>query len=173
MDSQFLGLSAPDSDCLSWQGHIWLSMPMEVDEKNGDLSWNDFVEALLEGFLPHDDVQRTPFDQTLHFELGDPHATGGAELARMKHLMRWEGQTGYCCSSTCCSTVDIFNTMMLYTSWLIPETSQRWPRKRLHWLIGLQWPLGGPVACTTLGLVMSRLLKGYSKSEVISQMVHA
>ena len=77
MDSQFLGLSAPDSDCLSWQGHIWLSMPMEVNEKNGDLSWNDFVEALLEGFLPHDDVQRTPFDQTLHFELGDPHATGG------------------------------------------------------------------------------------------------
>ena len=46
---------------------------------NSDLSWNDFVEALLEGFLPHDDVGRTPFDQTLHFELGDPHTTGGGQ----------------------------------------------------------------------------------------------
>ncbi len=52
---------------------------MDVDEVNGDPSWNDFVEALSEGFLPHDDVGRTPFDQTLRFELGDPHTTGGGQ----------------------------------------------------------------------------------------------
>ena len=27
--------------------------------------------------MPQDDAQRTPFDHTLHFEIGDPHATGG------------------------------------------------------------------------------------------------
>ena len=31
---------------------------------------------LNEGFLLHDDAQRTPFDHT-HFEIGDSHATGG------------------------------------------------------------------------------------------------
>ena len=49
---------------------------MEVDERTGDLPWGDFVEALSEGFLP---LFRTPFDKTLHFELGDPHATGGGQ----------------------------------------------------------------------------------------------
>ena len=58
--------------------------------------------------------------------------------------------------NTCCSTVDTFNTMMLYTSWLIPETLQRLLQKRQPWLTGLQLPPSGPVACTTLGQAMSR-----------------
>ena len=51
--------------------------PMEVEETPKELAWQDFCGALSEGFLPLDDELRTSFDQTLHFEVGDPHATGG------------------------------------------------------------------------------------------------
>ena len=51
--------------------------PMEVDGTLQELGWQDFPTTLGEGFLPHDDTQRTPFDHTMHYEIGDPHATGG------------------------------------------------------------------------------------------------
>ena len=50
---------------------------MEVEGTPKELAWQDFYGALSEGFLPLDDELRTLFDQTLHFEVGDPHATGG------------------------------------------------------------------------------------------------
>ena len=50
--------------------------PMEV-EPPGELEWNDFVDSLCSGFLPKEGQLNSPFDQTLRFEVGDPHATDG------------------------------------------------------------------------------------------------
>ena len=51
--------------------------PMQVDETLHEVEWQDFFTALSEGFLPHDDTQRFPFDHTMHYEIGDPHTAGG------------------------------------------------------------------------------------------------
>ena len=51
--------------------------PMEVEQPPGELEWSDFVDSLRSGFLPGDGEQRSPFDQTLRFEISDPHATDG------------------------------------------------------------------------------------------------
>ena len=63
---------------------------MEVEGTLNELEWKDFYESLSEGFLPHDGEQRTPFDQTLHFEVGDPHVTGGG-LPRVYDRSNEEG----------------------------------------------------------------------------------
>ena len=51
--------------------------PMEVEQPSDVLEWNDFVDSLCSGFLPKGGQRNSPFDQTLRFEVGDPHATDG------------------------------------------------------------------------------------------------
>ena len=51
--------------------------PMEVEQPPGELEWSDFVDSLRSGFLPGEGQLNSPFDQTLRFEVGDPHATDG------------------------------------------------------------------------------------------------
>ena len=74
-----MSLSFDDStsDMSPSSEHPKTSHPMEVDGSLQELGWQDFSTTLGEGFLPHDDTQRTPFDHTMHYEIGDPHATGG------------------------------------------------------------------------------------------------
>ena len=102
----YLAFDDSTSDTSPTSEHHQPPHPMEVEGTLNELEWKDFYESLSEGFLPHDGEQRAPFDQTLHFEVGDPHATG-----------RKVGRTGFSCSSTCCNSADISNTMMLSTFW--------------------------------------------------------
>ena len=51
--------------------------PMEVEQPADVLERNDFVDSLCSGFLPKGGQRNSPFDQTLRFEVGDPHATDG------------------------------------------------------------------------------------------------
>ena len=51
--------------------------PMEVEQPSDVLEWSDFVDSLCSGFLPKGGQRNSPFDQTLRFEVGDPHATDG------------------------------------------------------------------------------------------------
>ena len=51
--------------------------PMEVEQPADALEWKDFVDSLSSGFLPKGGQRCSPFDQTLRFEVGDPHATDG------------------------------------------------------------------------------------------------
>ena len=73
----YLAFDDPTSDTSPTSDHHQPPRPMEVEGTLHELEWHDFYGYLSEGFLPHDNEQRTPFDQTLHFEIGDPHATGG------------------------------------------------------------------------------------------------
>ena len=74
-----MSLSFDDStsDMSPSSEHPKTTHPMEVDGTLQELESQDFSTALSEGFLPHDDTQRFPFDHTMHYEIGDPHATGG------------------------------------------------------------------------------------------------
>ena len=51
--------------------------PMEVEQPPGELERSDFVDSLCSGFLPGEGEQSSPFDQTLRFEISDPHAMDG------------------------------------------------------------------------------------------------
>ncbi len=74
--------------------------PMEVEQPPGELEWSDFVDSLRSDFLPGEGQQRFLFDQTLRFEISDPHATDGGEGLCNIYRDRWP--IGICCSSTCC-----------------------------------------------------------------------
>ena len=86
----YLGYDDSTSDTSPTSVHQRSPQPMEVERALNELGWKDFVESLSDGFLPHDGEQRTPFDQTLHFEVGDPHATGGG-LPRVYDKSNEEG----------------------------------------------------------------------------------
>ena len=86
----YLAFDDSTSDTSPTSEHYQPPRPMEVGRSLNELEWKDFSESLTEGFLPHDAEQRTPFDQTLHFEVGDPHATGGG-LPRVYDKSNEEG----------------------------------------------------------------------------------
>ena len=77
MAAMYLAFDDATSDSSPMSDHYQSPCPMEVEGNPGELAWEDFYGSLSEGFLPRDDEQRTAFDQTLRFEVGDPHATGG------------------------------------------------------------------------------------------------
>ena len=68
-----------NSDMSPSSEHPIPTYPMQVDETLQEIEWQEqeFFTALSEGFLPQDDTQRFPFDHTMHYEIGDPHTSGG------------------------------------------------------------------------------------------------
>ena len=72
-----VSLDDSTSDMSPSSEHPKTTHPMQVDETLQEIEWQEFFTALSEGFLPQDDTLRFPFDHTMHYEIGDPHATGG------------------------------------------------------------------------------------------------
>ena len=66
-----------------------------------------------------------PLTKHCDLSLGTHMPLEEAYLAHMKHLQKLGGQTGCCCSNTCCSIACMCNIMMPSTFWWIPGTSPR------------------------------------------------
>ena len=72
-----VSLDDSSSDMSPSSEHPIPTYPMQVDETLQEIEWQEFFTALSEGFLSQDDTQRVPFDHTMHYEIGDPHTSGG------------------------------------------------------------------------------------------------